>query len=139
MKQEIKSAIHLSDAILQLEGRKTDEEKMLKEQFLLAYNSIKPINLIKSTIKEAGSSPDLRTNILNTGVGLAAGYLTKKLFIGISNNPLKKIIGGVLMFGITNLVTKNPDVVKAFGQNLLRIITSRSGDKVHTTAKRKRK
>lgn len=133
--QEINSATGLRNAILQLENRKTDEGKMLKEQFHLAYNSIKPINLIKSTIKEAASSPNLKSNILNTSVGLATGYISKTLFVGMSNNPLKKFIGGILMFAFTNLVTKNSDSVKAFGQNVLNIIRKRSGDRVNGTGK----
>jgi len=46
---EINSATDLRAAILQLETRQAAEEKLLKENFHLAYESIKPINLIKNT------------------------------------------------------------------------------------------
>ena len=41
----------LREAIVVLEKRQATEGKILKEQFMLAYESMKPINLIKNTFK----------------------------------------------------------------------------------------
>ncbi len=129
--QKINSAIRLRDAILQLESKQTEERKLLKKQFHLAYESIKPVNLIKGAFKEVAESRELKDNILNTSVGLAAGYVSKILFEGTSKSPIKKILGSVLMFGITNLVTKNPEPVKSLGKKFLEIIRSKSADSVN--------
>ena len=43
--QKINSATELRVAILQLESKRVEEEKILKEHFRLAFDSIKPINL----------------------------------------------------------------------------------------------
>ena len=64
--QKIDSTSTLSEAILELEARKAEEGRMLKEQVNQAYESIKPINLIKNTIKEALDSQDLRTDVIST-------------------------------------------------------------------------
>lgn len=112
--QNKNSADGLRQAILQLERRQAEEGKMLRKQFHLAYESINPLNLIKGIFKEAAASPDFKENFLHTSVGLTAGYLSKKLFEGASGHPMKKLLGSVLMFGVTNLVTKNPGVVKTF-------------------------
>jgi hypothetical protein len=133
--QKINSLTGLREAIFQLEIRQAEEAKALKEQFHLAYNSIKPINLIKSTFKEVAQSRELKDNIVNTSVGLSAGYLSKVLFQGASKNPLKKLLGSVLMFGITNLVTKHPDTIKTVGQNFLKIISPHAGERVNGAGK----
>jgi len=108
---------------------------MLKENFGIAYESIKPINLIKSTLNEIAASQDLKDNFLNTAVGLTAGYLSKTLFVGVSHNPLKRLLGTVLMYGITNLVAKHPETIKSVGSGILNLITSLPCDWVHGNEK----
>ncbi len=129
--QKINSATGLRDAILQLESKQAEEAKMLKKQFHLVYESIKPVNLIKNAFKEVAQSQDLKKNILNTSVGLAAGYVSKKLFERSSNNPVKKLLGSVLMFGVTNIVAKNTEPVKSLMKKFLEIVRSKSADRVN--------
>ena len=121
--QKIYSATQLRAAIVDLEIKQTAEEKILKEQFHIAYESVKPINLIKSTFKEVTASQDLKDNLLNTTIGITAGYLSKKVFEGTTHSPLKKLLGTALMFGITNAVAKNPDTVKAVAKGIFNVIT----------------
>lgn len=97
----------LQDAIRQLELKRDEEARLLKAQFKATYESVKPINLIKSTFREFTSSSELKDNVLGTTVGLAAGFLSKALFVGFSSNPLRKLAGSLIMFGVTNLVTRN--------------------------------
>jgi hypothetical protein len=129
--RKIDSEITLRSAIIQLESQRADEEKKLKEQFLLAYESVKPVNLILSTFKDASESKELKTDILNTGIGLASGYLSKILFQAILKNPFKGIIGTAIQFGITNAVTKNPEAIKALGSGLLKIIRHKPVEKTN--------
>ena len=124
--QNIRSENTLRDAILELERRQTDEGKLLKQHFHYAYESIQPINIIKKTFSQVASSEDLKDNILNTGVGLAVGYVSEKLFENVSKNPLKKLIGTAILFGITNIVAKNPETVKALGRGFLNLVFNRS-------------
>jgi hypothetical protein len=129
--QKINSADELRDAILQLENRQMEEGKMVRDQFYLAYESLKPLNIIKSVLKEASASPDLKGNIVNTSIGLTAGYLSKILFVGVSKNPVKKLFGSVLMFSITNLITRNSDTVKSLGQKFLKLIRGGKDESVN--------
>jgi len=124
----------LRAAILQLESRQTEEGKLMKEQFLVAVESIKPINLIKNTLREAVGSEDLQDNVLNSSLGFSAGYISKILFQGATSSPLKKIIGTALMFGIKNLIAQNPEIVKSGGRaifNFVRNILSEKDKKAH--------
>ena len=132
--QKIVTETDLRFAILQLESRQTEERRLLKEQFLVAVESIKPINLIKNTLREAVGSDDLKDNLLNTSLGFSAGYISKILFQGATSSPLKKIIGTALMFGIKNLIAQNPEFVKSGGRaifNYIRNILSEKDKKDH--------
>ena len=119
----INSTSELTEAILLLETRQADQGIQLREQFNLTYESLKPLNLIKSTFREAASSRELKDNIINTGTGLVAGYLSKKLFEGVSHS------GSALMFGITNMVSRNPETIKSLGQKFLNGISFKPVDK----------
>ena len=125
--QPIDSEAALKDAIFQLESRRTEDEKMLREQFQLTYESLKPVNVIKSIFTEAVQSRELKESLVNTTVGLAAGFLSKKLFQGASRSPLKKLLGTVLMFGMTNIFMKNPEAVKSLGHGFLKIFQKKTG------------
>ncbi len=116
----------LREAILVLEKRQAVEGIILKDHFLQAYESIKPINLIKNTFKEITESNDLKDNIINTSVGLATGFVSKKLFVGRSHNPFKRLLGSVLMFGITNVVSKNTETIKAIGKGMFDVIIKKN-------------
>jgi hypothetical protein len=112
-----KLTIHegLRERILELERRRFEEGQLMKKQFHLAYESVKPINLIKNTFKEVAASQDLRDNLLNTSVVLAAGYASKTLFEDASRSPFKKLLGTVLLFGVTNVVAKHPKIIQSAG------------------------
>ena len=77
---------------------------LLKEQLLDTCESLKPINLIKSTLKEAYSAPDFKTNIVKTVIGIATGFVAKKVLIGNTHNPIKKIAGFILEMVVANKV-----------------------------------
>jgi hypothetical protein len=123
--ENINSEAGLRAAILRLESTQAVEGKILKEQFNLAYESAKPINLIKSTLKEVGGSTEITDSLLNASVGLAAGYASKVLFQGVSHSPLRVLFGTVLQFGITSVVAKNPEVVKSVVSGVYKIISSK--------------
>jgi|SRR5664280_737785 len=117
--QNITSTLELKNAIQLLEAEQAENWHLMKEQFFLAIESLKPVNLIKATLKDISASPHLVDNIVATTMGLATGYLSKKVFIGTSGNIIKKLIGTILQFGITNVFAQNSDSIKLFGQSLL--------------------
>ena len=110
--EEPKNAIEL------MEFEKLYKGQIVKEQLLIVHEALKPFNLIKSTISEATSSPYLIDNILGAAVGLASGYVSRKIVIGRSANVLRKLIGSALQFGVTNVVARHADSIKTFGQTI---------------------
>jgi len=120
--QTIVTESDLRSAILLLEDRQAIEGEMLKQQFLVAYESVKPINLIKSTFLEAAKSTDMQDSLVNSTIGLSVGYLTKVIFQGFSGGPVKKLLGTAIMFGIKNLVANNPEAIKSGGRVFFSLI-----------------
>lgn len=118
--QAINSETSLRRAILELERKRAEEGAMLKDQFHKAYNSFKPGNLLISAFREIFTSRELKGNLLNTSVGLTAGYLSKLVLERGTKNPVKRLVGNAVMLGITNLVAKNPETIRYLGTGLLR-------------------
>lgn len=120
--ENITTAIGLKNAIQRLEVEKAISGQLLKEQFYFAYESIKPVNLIRNTLHEVFSSPHLIDNILGLAVGLASGYVSRIAVVGVSGNAIKKLFGSVLQLGVTNTVAQHPDTIKSIGQYIFQHI-----------------
>jgi hypothetical protein len=122
--QRITSTAELKNAIQLLEVEQAINKQLVKEQFFVTVDSFKPMNLIKSSLTDISTSPYLIDNILNTAIGLAAGYFSKKIFIGASGNKFRKSIGSVLQFGAINFIAQRHDsinsVAKIFFRHILR-------------------
>jgi hypothetical protein len=121
----ITSSEELKNAILLLEAEQASNRELLKEQLNVTYESLKPINIIRKTLRDITSSQDLTNNILGTASGLASGYLSKKIFIGTSGNLFRKLIGSILQFGVTTVVSQHPDVIRSLGKSILQYIFSK--------------
>ena len=110
--QKIKTVMDLKSAIEQLEYKQSAEWPLLKEQFLITYENLKPLNVLKKAFKEVTSTPVFTGDMLSTAIGLTAGYLSKSIVVGVSHNPIKKLLGELLGVGISNIVSKNSDTIK---------------------------
>jgi hypothetical protein len=128
---KLNSQDRLKETIQVLELKRADDARMLKEQFHDTVESLKPINLIKSTFKEISRSPQVTGNLVSTSVGLSVGFLSKLLFVGFSKNPIKRLIGNALMFGITNFVARHPNAVRNVGNNVVKMISRKKRNGVY--------
>jgi hypothetical protein len=91
------------EALLQkitfLENKQTQELQSLKDQFQVTFESLKPLNFIKSTFSEVTSSPGIGTDLLMGAINLTTSYLSSQIAMGSkSHNPVKKILGSALKF-----------------------------------------
>jgi hypothetical protein len=126
--QNRSSTAVLKDTIQILETEQKIEGRLLKEQFFLTYQSLKPVNLLQSSIRDVYSSPYLIDNIIGTAVGLATGYLSRKV-IGNSGNIIRKLFGFLLQLGVTNTVAQHPGYIKSIGQYIYRHILHKKRNK----------
>ena len=117
---QIKNAADLRVVILELENRKQQEKKELGEKFQAFKVSLTPLNIIKSSFKEAKESPGLTGNILKAGIGLGVGILSQQLLVGKSVGLGKKLLGTALKMGVAGSLANNTGTLKTAGVNLLK-------------------
>ena len=126
--QNIKSSDELRAAIVFLENEREVEGKLIRYEFLEAYESIKPINLIKSVVRDVTHSDEIKGNIMNSGIGLVMGTVVRTIIVAGSKHPLRKLVGSALMFGVTKLISKNPELVQTASQMVLNLVKGKKGD-----------
>lgn len=126
---EIKNSADLKAAIVELEHRKVKEKQELVNNFHAITESLKPVNLIKSTFQKVRESDGISGNILKATVGLGVGLLSKKFLIGKSTGVIKTLLGSAIKMGIAGLVAKNSDHIKASGSRFFKNLFS--GKKHH--------
>src|ERR1035441_325401 len=126
--KKIHPSTTLKQLILEKKTEHFVEGKLLKEHFHRTYESFKPLNIIKNTFKEIISVPDLKTNVVNSAIGITTGFVAKKIFTGKSHNPLTKLFGIILEMVVASKVTKNADEIKSIGSIILKKIINQHDD-----------
>lgn len=114
-----KNTDDLKNAIIQLEEQRYNQEIVLKKQFSGIYENLKPINVIKKTLKEIVSSTEIKSDLSNVAIGAITGYITRKIVAGRTDNPIAKMSAGILETFVTQKITENADRIKSFGSKLL--------------------
>lgn len=117
--QNITNSAELRNAIQLLQEEELIKRQLLQEQLKITFESLKPINLLKRTVKDISTSPELIDNIIAQVAGLVSGYLSNKIFVGKSGNLFRKIIGVVLQLGVTKVVSQYPDAIRSFGRFMI--------------------
>ena len=117
--QKITSTAGLKRAIQSLEAEKAANGKLLKEQFISTYESFKPASLLRSTLKDISSSPNLIENVIGTALGLGAGYLSRSILPGVTAMRFGKLLSPVLQVGVTNFVAKQSGSIRSAGELML--------------------
>ncbi|MCE5174993.1 MAG: hypothetical protein LLF74_06340 [Bacteroidales bacterium] len=104
----------LRESIRLLEIKQAEEEKILKEHLRLTYESLKPVNLLKSTIRDISSSVEIRSGMLETVISILSGYFTQKLIVRPGSNILTRILGTIMQFGVAGFIAKNAESIRAY-------------------------
>lgn len=110
----------LNDLILAQEMRCAHDLEQLKNQFHVAYESVKPLNLVKNLFHEVTATPEIKNDLVSNAIGLSTGVLSKFILLGTSHNPITKVLGTVFEFAVANMVSKHSDRIKLIGGNLLK-------------------
>lgn len=114
--ENITSTAGLKNAIYLLEVEQVFKRQQMIEQLHKTYESFRPVNILKNSLNDIVTSPYLIDNILGTAVGLASGYLSKKIVVGASGNIIRKLVGFFTQLGVTNTVYQHPDAIKSIGR-----------------------
>lgn len=105
----------LERAIQDLETKQANELLLLRTQYQKTFEGLKPMNLIKGSFKDIVTAPDLKKTVVNAAIGLTTGFITKKLLIGKTSNPLKKILGFIVELVVAKKVVEQVDEIRSSG------------------------
>jgi len=117
-KQGIDASTNLDITIVALEKEQKIQGEQLKIDFNDAYDSLKPSNIIKNSIKELTTSSELRTNIITAGFSMAAGYLSSRILKGSNFKMFRRISAMLIDYGVSNIL-RHPDAIKAVLGNFI--------------------
>jgi hypothetical protein len=117
--QQINSTAGLKDAIQLLELERDYENQILKEHFQFVTTSFKPKNLLSSSLNGSVTSNLLIDNLIDSTIGSACGFITKKLIIGKSDNKFRVLLGSVFQLVVVSVVAKHHYAIESFGKLLL--------------------
>jgi hypothetical protein len=126
--EKFKSSSELKTAIQLLEEEQEKNGQSLKKEFSHTSGEITNGGLVKNTLKGIVNSTNLAEAFIGPSIGLVAGYLTKKIIVGKSDNKLRLLIGSVVQFGVKNFFTANSHIFNAYGKQIFHSILSKRKD-----------
>jgi len=112
-------------AIERLEAEQKEHIGAIKKDMHDAYESLKPVHVIKTLVSELFTSPEIRKDLFQSGVGLGAGYLAKKIVVGKSHNLFKRLMGQLVQIGVTNMVNSNEEEIESKSRSLIQRLIKR--------------
>lgn len=118
----------LNELINLLKVKQAIELNQLKEQFTATKAELRPSKLIKNTISELITPPSFNNGLVNTAIGIGTGFLTKKLLVGSSLNPIRLLAGLLIQFVVTNVVSKNAGPIKSASETIYNELVPQNGN-----------
>lgn len=110
----------LKDAMHYLKIKSETQKTELRIHFKETMDALKPVNLLKSSVKDIAESPGIATAAIGTTVAIGAAVLSKKMIVGKSANIFKRLLGTVVEFAVARSITNNSDVIATRGIQLLK-------------------
>jgi hypothetical protein len=112
---KISNVQELEYAILELENKKLVQQKEMAAEFKATVESLKPINLIKSSLHKINTN-HLAKTVLKTAGGIGVALLTSKLTGGtLKPSGPKSVVSGLIKSSLGAAVLGNTDKIKAYG------------------------
>jgi len=112
--ENIRTEKELQAHIEKLKNKWQEEGAEIKKEFFVMYENFHPLSFLTKSVGELVSSGKGKgkSNLLNTTLGVTVGYLAKMFFVNASRNPVKKVVGTILMVGISNVVNRHPEILR---------------------------
>jgi hypothetical protein len=118
----------LKESIRVLEIRQAEEGQQFNAQLRITYESLKPINLIKNSIKDLTDSFEMKSSLFETIFTIVSGYFAQRMIVSPESNIFKKLLGALMQFGVNNIVLKNIETIRIFVSNLIEKIINPKED-----------
>ena len=115
----------LNSLILSLEERRNQEFNALKDQLRATGESLKPANLIKSAAEELSGNKQLRSYLIQAGIGLAVSIVTRKLLTAPnkSNKP-SDVVANLAQLGFKKITPQHIAIIKVVAPLLIGFVVN---------------
>ncbi|WOK04187.1 hypothetical protein RT717_13995 [Imperialibacter roseus] len=127
---KIDSPERLRSAILQLQQDQLLEGGVLKKQFTLTFESLKPLNLIKGALGDIAQSMGISSFLAHNKSADAGDDEPASLTAQPPPSSVKTIVGSLVLLGISGAVAKNSLLLKSLGRGLAHLLRSRQAKKL---------
>jgi len=117
--KDIANAADLRSAIAQLEVKQCYERLLIKEQFKNTCESVKPTTMLQNFVGDLPIIRNFKGTVAGTVLGMAVGYLSKKIVFGSSHNPINQLLQTLLKTGITNALNNHSSGIKTTAATLI--------------------
>jgi uncharacterized coiled-coil protein SlyX len=105
--QKITNLSDLKASIKELEMKTSQQEQLLKNESKSTVSHYKPMNLLRMGLQKVIKTPDVRYTLVNTFIGLAAGYIAQKVIMGKSRNIFRRTIAAAVQTALVRIAYKN--------------------------------
>ncbi|TCN70608.1 hypothetical protein [Acetobacteroides hydrogenigenes] len=125
------AATLLKDQISKLEEKRAAELVALKEEFFLTYESLKPVNIIRKSLRDILASQELQQDASEALLIVVSRFVSAKIEEATSAPPktlLKQLLGAALQMAFTSLVAKYSEHLKGLVVNLLSLLSGKETD-----------
>lgn len=110
--RQLKNIEDLKSAIEEMEQLQQLQKVELQQQFEITKQSLKPLNIIKNSLKDFKRDPETQSALMKGAASVGLGLLTKNIFVGKSSSLIKNLLGGALETGVKGLSSN--DKVRAY-------------------------
>jgi hypothetical protein len=112
---------NLKIAIEAAEKKQLAGRHALQQEFKTTIDNLKPLNLLKNSIKKFTDSTETGNSLLTFMLPIAFGFLSKRAFSGARTANVAKQFGIVLIDGLNNYVNQNPEVINSISKFILNL------------------
>ena len=103
----------LDEKIKFLKLKQENDLVILKENFFMNLESLKPINLIKGTIEDFKKSKEIKNSLFESALGIAGGIIKRKMLVGKSSGVIKKVSASILQYVVSNFITNQAEKINS--------------------------
>lgn len=96
----------LKQEIQLLEIRKEKERADFIQHLKVTFDSLRPMNLIRSSLRDFSNAVEVRSGILETILPLLTNFISGRMILRTPGNSFRRIVATVVQVGMTNFTAK---------------------------------
>lgn len=97
----------LDARIIALEHKKSVCFKELTTELKLTFEELRPSKLLIRALVDIKEEPEVKGTLYESVISLIGGYISKKIVVGKSKSIIKNVLGFVVQYVTTRLISKN--------------------------------